>query len=66
MADGKEGGFTKLMPEGTLTDIFSASQSYKERGNGLVVFAGRRLRHGEFERLGSQRNRTPRRSCGSR
>ena len=40
MADGKEGGFTKLMPEGTLTDIFSASQSYKERGIGLVVFAG--------------------------
>ena len=40
MADGKEGGFTKLMPEGTLTDIFSASQSYKERGIGLIVFAG--------------------------
>lgn len=40
MADGKEGGFTKLMPEGVLTDIYNASQTYKERRTGLIVFAG--------------------------
>lgn len=40
MADGKEGGYTKLMPEGELMDIFDASQKYKERGVGLIVIAG--------------------------
>ncbi len=40
MADGKEGGFTKLMPEGAPADIFNACQTYKERGEGLIVIAG--------------------------
>jgi len=40
MADGKEGGFTKLMPEGELTTIYEAAQAYEERGVPLVVFAG--------------------------
>jgi len=40
MADGKEGGFTKLMPEGELMPIFDACQVYKERGTGTIVFAG--------------------------
>ncbi|MGC6456686.1 MAG: aconitate hydratase AcnA [Coraliomargaritaceae bacterium] len=40
MADGKEGGFTKLMPEGTPADIYDACQTYKERGEGLIVIAG--------------------------
>lgn len=40
MADGKEGGYTKLMPEGTLLDIFDACQEYKQRGTGLIVIAG--------------------------
>ncbi|MFP4165952.1 MAG: aconitate hydratase [Opitutales bacterium] len=40
MADGKEGGYTKLMPEGELMDIFDASQKYKKRGVGLIVIAG--------------------------
>ena len=40
MADGKEGGFTKLMPEGKPMDIFDACQIYKERGEGLIVIAG--------------------------
>ncbi|MGB0343954.1 MAG: aconitase family protein, partial [Coraliomargarita sp.] len=40
MADGKEGGFTKLMPEGAPADIFDACQTYKERGEGLIVIAG--------------------------
>jgi len=40
LADGKEGGYTKLMPEATPMDIFDASAIYKERGVGLIVFAG--------------------------
>ncbi|MFP4203150.1 MAG: aconitate hydratase [Opitutales bacterium] len=40
MADGKEGGYTKLMPEGELMAIFDASQKYKKRGVGLIVIAG--------------------------
>ena len=40
MADGKEGGFTKLMPEGTPADIYDACQTYKERREGLIVIAG--------------------------
>jgi aconitate hydratase len=40
MADGKEGGFTKLMPEGTPIDIYDASQIYHEKNTGLIIFAG--------------------------
>ena len=40
MADGKEGGYTKLMPEGTPMDLYDACQVYKERGEGLIVIAG--------------------------
>ncbi|MCZ6672135.1 MAG: aconitate hydratase AcnA [Verrucomicrobia bacterium] len=40
MADGKEGGFTKLMPEGELMAIYDASQEYKKRGIGTIVFGG--------------------------
>ena len=40
MADGKEGGYTKLMPEATPMDIFDACQEYKKRGEGLIVIAG--------------------------
>lgn len=40
MADGKEGGFTKLQPAGTLTTIFEASEAYKKTGTPLIVFAG--------------------------
>ncbi len=41
MAEGKEGGFTKLMPEGKLTTIFEASQIYAERKIPLILFAGK-------------------------
>lgn len=41
MADGKEGGFTKLMPEGTLMPIFDACEIYTERNNPLIIFAGK-------------------------
>lgn len=40
MADGKEGGFTKLMPDATPMDIHDACQTYRERGEGLIVIAG--------------------------
>ncbi|MEC7609228.1 MAG: aconitate hydratase, partial [Verrucomicrobiota bacterium] len=40
MADGKEGGYTKLMPEGSPADIYDACQIYKDRGEGLIIFAG--------------------------
>jgi aconitate hydratase len=41
MADGQEGGFTKLMPEGKLTTIFGACEAYHKRNTPLIVFAGR-------------------------
>lgn len=41
MADGKEGGFTKVMPEGTPTTIFEASEEYAKRNVPLIVFAGK-------------------------
>ncbi|MBT65053.1 MAG: aconitate hydratase [Puniceicoccaceae bacterium] len=40
MADGKEGGYTKLMPEGKPMDIYDACQQYKQRGTGLILLAG--------------------------
>ncbi|MFT4901862.1 MAG: aconitate hydratase, partial [Lentimonas sp.] len=40
MADGKEGGYTKLMPEGSVIDIYDACETYKARGTGLIVIAG--------------------------
>ncbi|MCE5316793.1 MAG: aconitate hydratase, partial [Parachlamydia sp.] len=41
MADGKEGGFTKLMPEGKLTTIFDACQTYADKKIPLIVIAGK-------------------------
>ncbi|HVX01354.1 MAG TPA: hypothetical protein VHA52_13105, partial [Candidatus Babeliaceae bacterium] len=41
MAGGKEGGFTKLMPEGSILPIFDACQKYRERNVPLIVFAGK-------------------------
>ncbi|NBD37840.1 MAG: aconitate hydratase AcnA [Verrucomicrobia bacterium] len=40
MADGREGGYTKLQPEGGITDIFDAAAVYRQRGTHLIVFAG--------------------------
>ena len=40
MADGKEGGFTKLQPEGSIETIYDACQTYASRKEGLIVFAG--------------------------
>lgn len=41
MADGKEGGYTKLMPDAVLMPIFDACKIYAERGVPLIVFAGK-------------------------
>lgn len=41
MAEGREGGYTKLMPEGQLMTIFDACQLYAARGTPLIIFAGR-------------------------
>lgn len=41
MADGKEGGYTKLMPEGKIVSIFDACQEYEKRQIPLIIFAGR-------------------------
>ncbi|CCB85120.1 MULTISPECIES: aconitate hydratase [Parachlamydia] len=41
MAGDKEGGFTKLMPEGTVMPIFDACQIYGEKNVPLIVFAGK-------------------------
>ncbi len=41
MANGKEGGYTKLMPEGQLMSIFDACQFYIQRKTPLIIFAGR-------------------------
>jgi aconitate hydratase len=41
IADGKEGGFTKLMPEGVLMPIFDACQKYAEKKVPLIIFAGK-------------------------
>ncbi len=40
MADGKEGGFTKVQPEGKIEAIYDACQTYAQRGEGLIVFGG--------------------------
>ncbi len=40
MADGREGGFTKLMPEGEITSIYDAASKYAERDTPLIVFGG--------------------------
>jgi len=40
MAEGKEGGFTKLMPEGPVMAIFDACEEYAKRKTPLILFAG--------------------------
>jgi aconitate hydratase len=41
MAGGKEGGYTKLVPEGEILPIFDACQIYAEKKVPLIVFAGK-------------------------
>jgi aconitate hydratase len=41
MADGRSGGWTKLLPEGELMTIYHAAMRYQERGVPLVIVGGR-------------------------
>ncbi|MCX6650652.1 MAG: aconitate hydratase AcnA [Methanomassiliicoccales archaeon] len=41
LAKGQEGGFTTVMPDGAVTDIYSASEEYRRRGLPLIVLAGK-------------------------
>jgi aconitate hydratase len=41
MAEGKEGGWTKVYPEKTVVPIFDACQTYAERQIPLILFAGK-------------------------
>ena len=41
LAPGTEGGFTRLLPEGTETTIYDASVVYAQRGTPLVILAGK-------------------------
>ncbi len=41
LADGTEGGFTKVLPEGEITTIYDAAMTYRERGVPLVILAGK-------------------------
>ncbi len=41
MVEGKEGGLTRLMPEGKEMPIFDACEIYTKQGTPLIVFAGK-------------------------
>ena len=41
MTPGQEGSFTRLEPEGTVMQLFDATQAYLQRGQELLVIAGR-------------------------
>ncbi len=41
LADGIEGGYTKLLPDGEITTIYDAAMAYKERSVPLVILAGK-------------------------
>lgn len=40
LAPAREGGWTRLFPEGAETTIFDAAETYRERGVPLIVLAG--------------------------
>jgi aconitate hydratase len=40
MADGKEGGYTKLQPDGDIVPVFDACEAYREKDIPLIVFGG--------------------------
>jgi aconitate hydratase len=41
LAEGKEGGWTKKLPEGEVTTIFEASEAYRAAGTPLLIIAGK-------------------------
>jgi len=40
MAGGKEGGYTRLMPDGELMSVYDACEEYAKRGTPLIVVSG--------------------------
>lgn len=40
LAQGKEGGYTALQPEGDIVDFYDACMTYRGRGTPLIVFSG--------------------------
>jgi aconitate hydratase len=41
LAEGKEGGWTKKLPEGEVATIFEASEAYRSEGVPLLIIAGK-------------------------
>lgn len=41
LADGREGGFTKLLPDNKLMAIYDAGEIYAQRKEPLIIFAGK-------------------------
>ena len=41
MVKDKEGGFTKIYPEGKITSVYDAAMEYKKRKEDLVIIAGK-------------------------
>ncbi|HEX2058664.1 MAG TPA: aconitate hydratase AcnA [Actinomycetota bacterium] len=41
LAEGKEGGWTKKLPDGAVTTIFEASEAYRAEGTPLLIIAGK-------------------------
>lgn len=41
MVEGKEGGYTRYLPDGELMTIYDAAMKYKESGTPLLVIAGK-------------------------
>ncbi len=41
LAPGTEGGYTRLLPDGKVTSIYEAAQSYQKQGTPLLVLAGK-------------------------
>lgn len=41
LAEGRNGGWTRLLPEGPITSIFDAAQAYADAGTQLVIVAGK-------------------------
>mgnify|MGYP001043926150 CR=1 FL=1 len=41
LSDGREGGFTKKLPEGTIMHVYDAAMAYREEETDLIVLAGK-------------------------
>jgi aconitate hydratase len=57
LAPGTEGGFTKKMPEGTVTSIYDASIAYQNEKTPLIVIAGKEYGSGSSRDWGGPAGR---------